>query len=198
MTAQLNDVGFLVETDDQLADLARAAPGACFCWVRITELYADGRAQAWAGAGPRGTRFAGPPLILELPDMALVRQQITCPATVSLQITAFAHAAECFPDDTAYRLWQESRPTPMSPECFIPSGAFAQPPRPEAAFAGRIEQARLRTNPATGRPIHHLRVKTGIGTVDVVADPGNLDGIAIAGGIVQGYFSLSGRIVALG
>lgn len=240
MTAHLNDVGFLIETDDQLADLARAAssagaevlsaPGACFCWspgegvevwvelgpggelracnphfagssaiwVRIIELNDDGRVHAWAGAGPRGNRFAGPPLILELPDLALVRRQIACPVTVSLQIAAFAHAAECFPDDTAFRLWQESRPTPMSPECFIPSGAFAQPPRPEAAFAGRIEQARLRTNPATGRPFHHLRVKTGIGTVDLVADPGSLDGIAIAGGIVQGYFSLSGRIVAFG
>lgn len=246
MAAHLNDVGFLVETDDQLTDLARtasdageavpAAAGSCYCWapgegvevwvelgpggelrackphfaggscirVLIVETFEgdgdalNGRVQAWAGAGPRGGMFAGPPMILELPDMELVRRNITCPATVSVQIAAFAHAAECFPDETTFRLWQEGRPTPMPPECFIPSGAFAQPPRPEAAFAGRIEQAHLRKNPATGRPFHHLRVRTGIGTVDVVSDPDNLDGIPMPGGIVQGYFSLSCRIVAFG
>lgn len=245
MAAHLNDLGFLVETDDQLADLARtasetgaavpAAAGACFCWapgegvevwvelgpggevracnphfsgsskirVQIIEMTAGdgnslhGRIHAWAGSG-RGTTFAGPPVILELPDMELIRQQVKCPATAWIQIAAFAHAAECFPDEQAFRLWQDGRPTPMSPECFIPSGAYASPPRPEAAFAGRIEQTHLRTNPVTGRPFHHLRVRTGIGIVDVVADTGSLDGIPIAGGIVQGYFALSGRIVAFG
>ncbi|HWI62161.1 MAG TPA: hypothetical protein VNT75_10015 [Symbiobacteriaceae bacterium] len=245
MAAHLNDLGFLVETDDQLVDLARTASdsgaevptagGACYCWapgegvevwvelgprgelracnphfsggskirVKISDMIAGdgnalhGRIQAWAGSA-RGSLFAGPPLILDLPDMELVRQQVKLPVTAWVQIAAFAHAAECFPDEQAFRLWQEGRPTPMSPECFIPSGAFAQPPRPEAAFAGRIEQADLRTNPVTGRPFHHLRVKTSIGTVDLVADPESLDGIPMAGGIVQGYFALSGRIVGFG
>jgi len=242
----LSDLGFLVETDDQLVDLARAASdagaavpaarGACYCWApgegvelwvelgsdgrlrtckphfsgassiraQIVDLFAGdgdslhGRVYAWAGPDPRGARFSGPPLILELPDLGLVRSHLTCPATVSVQVAAFAHAAECFADEYAFRLWQEGRPTPMSPDCFIPSGAFAQPPRPEAAFAGRIEQAGLRINPATGRSFHHLRVCTAIGTVDVVADPEGLDGIPMAGGILQGYFWLSGRIVAVG
>jgi hypothetical protein len=163
---------------------------------RVGEL--GGTLYAWTALGAHGDIFEGPPLVLELPDLDLVRERLHANATISVQVTAFANAAECFADETAFRQWQEGRPQPMAPEFFIPSGAFAQPARAEAALAGHIELAEQRVNPATRDTFHHLRVRTPIGAIDVVAAPDSMDGVPVVGGVLQGYFWLSGRITAFG
>jgi hypothetical protein len=65
-------------------------------------------------------------------------------------------------------------------------------------MAGHIELAEQLVNPVTRVSFHHLRVRTPIGAVDVVAAPDSLDGAPVVGGVLQGYFWLSGRLTAFG
>ncbi|HYG57479.1 MAG TPA: hypothetical protein VD902_05375, partial [Symbiobacteriaceae bacterium] len=73
------------------------------------------------------TDLESAPLVLTIPDLDLVRDRLLPPQRVMVQITAFAHAAECFRTEPAYWAAQANKPFRMAPGFFIPSGAFAQP-----------------------------------------------------------------------
>ena len=63
-------------------------------------------------------------------------------------------------------------------------------------IAGHVQHTEERSNPATGRRFHYLRVKTyGAVEVDVVADPTIVTGSPAVGGVVWGTFWLSGRLL---
>lgn len=176
----------------------RGVSGIC---VQVAEVLTSspfamtGRLYAWAGPMSGQKCFAGPALVIDVPDLDLIRDSLRVPMAVTVQVAAFAHAAECFATEEAFNRKQEGKAYRMSHEYFIPNGTFAQPARAEAAFAGQIESSVVRINPATGLPFHHLQVQTRIGAVDVVADPANLEGRPLPGGIIQGYFWLSGRVL---
>ncbi len=116
-----------------------------------------------------------------------------------MQVAAFAHGAEAFPDVEAYRaaqaeLEQENPDLSFAVESFLPIGYFdpdGQIPPATARLSGIILEAKRVTNPATGREFNTALVKTVGMTVDVVADDNQLAGVPVPGGVLSGAFWMS-------
>jgi hypothetical protein len=159
--------------------------GSLYCWAGVTE------------DEPAG----GVPMVIDLPDLDLVRERIRLPAVVTMQVAAFAHHLNCYADDEEFHSSQ-AEGLKFAAESYIPSGTFTpdlkdrEPPQAEAIFAGHILEAEIRTNPYTGQPFQYLSVRTLPGIVDVVADPAIVQGQPLIGGVAHGTFWLSGRIVS--
>ena len=87
-------------------------------------------------------------------------------------------------------------------QSFIPSGLFSpggettEPPLASAIFTGHIRAAEVRTNEVTGAEYFWAFVSTLGGDFDVVIDPELVSNpVPAAGGVLQGEFWLSGRLV---
>ncbi len=85
-------------------------------------------------------------------------------------------------------------------QSFIPSGLFKSPdddspPRAEAFFTGHVLEAERRTNALTEMDFIWCLVETLGGVFDVVIDPQLLPEVPRVGGVIQGSFWLSGRIL---
>lgn len=143
-----------------------------------------------------GCTEPGPTFWVDLPDAALVREAAAAVGSrLDLQVAAFAHGLRAYADVAAFEAAQAGEELRVSPEYFIPAGAFADSPTADALFAGEVLVAELRTNPVTGAPFHALLVRTLIGTVDLVCDPAGLKGEIAVGGLIDGHFWLSARLV---
>lgn len=147
------------------------------------------------------------------------------PLIVTLQITAFADALECFDSPEAYEeahrpppppppeehgplhLHGRNKPPEAPPEPppppppmvnFHPSGLMTegtQRPEPQAGFSGIIESGHVLDNPFTGQKTCHIGVRTIGMVIDVVADVAIVKCRPRRGGIVRGPVWLSGRLV---
>ena len=162
----------------------------------------DGGLHGWANP-PGDSADAGDyPFVVDLPDFAAAAETITPPKVVTMQVAAFAHELKSFADDQTFFASQEEGKPKFAAESFIPTGLFQAAgeklPRPAAAamFTGHVLASEVRTNPMTGRPFHWLSVRTLGGVFDVVADPSILDAVPTVGGVVQGSFWLSGRVLS--
>ena len=188
------------------------------------ELPMDGRASGWVAPPGADAEAEGFPLAVDVPNFTLVREALALPLDTTVQLAAFSQGLNCYPDDEAFRHGQrapERRPAarlrrllrrepPMpvfSAESVIQpflrfpgdeeSEWYADAPKAEMLSAGHVRQADLLTNPATGRTFWHIQVHTLGITYDVVADPETVTGEPAEGGVVQGHFWLSGRLVEL-
>lgn len=159
----------------------------------------EGKVYGWADprAGqPDGGAY---PLIFDLPDFATAVAQLQPRSTVTIQLAAFAHDLTCYASDDAFAGAQGE--VKFAPESFVPAGLFdseggeVDEPEALALVSGHVRAARVAVNPVTGRSFHILLVQTVGGTVDLVADPASVIGAPVVGGVVQGTFWLSGRIV---
>ena len=172
--------------------------------VRVTEIIPsegypmEGSIRGWADPDPRKPDDGAYPLMLDLPDFDAVRRDLRTGSIITMQVAAFAHDLACFVNDEAFSDSQGE--VKFAPESFITTGLFSvteEPVTPTAMgmFAGHVEEAHLLKNPETGASFYHLVVRTLGGTVDVVADPESIEGRPTVGGVVQGSFWLSGRVV---
>ncbi len=182
-------------------------------WDEQTPL--DGSFHCWVGGDEDDPESGLYPVLINAPDFDVSRAGLTPPASASLQVAAFAHTLECYPDEETYyedqrRRWGGERAAVtgepfkgFAAESFIPSGVFDlsgsesedEQPRAEGLFTGRVLIAESRTNPASGHEFHYLLVKTLGATLDVVADPAvGVSGDPIQGGVVRCQAWLSGRL----
>ena len=151
---------------------------------------------AWIGLGTAEETKAG----FDLPAFARF-YDMACDydGNALVQVAAFAHGAEAFPDVEAYRaaqaeLEQENPDLSFAVESFLPIGYFdpdGQIPPATARLSGIILEAKRVTNPATGREFNTALVKTVGMTVDVVADDNQLAGVPVPGGVLSGAFWMS-------
>jgi hypothetical protein len=163
----------------------------------------DGAFYFWTNAHHSDPEDGDYPLVFDAPDYELYRA-VEWPRVVDVQLAAFAHDLEAFPNDEAFR----TRETLLASEAFVPMGLFghergqegelvlAEQPQAYAWFTGHVLQTSLLTNSVTGADFHQAMVQTSGGCqVDVVADPVVLDGTLVEGGVIEGLFWLSGRLL---
>lgn len=165
----------------------------------------DGAFYAWANPPEDETSGGDYPFVFKVPDYEIALAKLTLPAVVTVQIAAFARRLDCFETDESYREWQKGAENSgehgLATEAFIPTGLFIaqekenKQPTAEALFSGHIEVAELRTNPVTNRQFQYLSVKTFGGTFDIITDPQIVQGQPLVGGVVEGSFWLSGKIL---
>ena len=134
--------------------------------------------------------------MFDAPDTA-VYSDLSLPKQFNVQLTAFAHDLTLFASEAAYNESQGSEPK-LATISFFPTGTFVgegETPSAHAVFTGHIADWALRRNPATQLDFYWLRVQTLGGVIDVVATPDMLENEPVAGGIAQGSFWLSGRLL---
>lgn len=144
------------------------------------------------------------PFVFDCPESATYGR-LSLPVVTPLQIAAFAHSVEVWPSVGSYEDSQKSDPPGFASKSFIPSGLFspggetAEPPRAEAIFTGHIERAEVRTNEVTGASFHWVLVSSLCAQFDVVIDPELIgEHEPAAGGVLQGEFWLSGKLLDVG
>ena len=157
----------------------------------------DGTFLAWANPPADGSASGDYPFVLDCPD-AGVHEALELPATVDLQVSAFAQQIAVHTSEAAYLCDQASGA--FASRSFIPSGLIAPsgepviPPESHALIAGHVADTAERVNSVSGQPYWWALLDTVGGTFDVVIDPGLLTTPVRVGHIVSGWFWLSGRV----
>jgi hypothetical protein len=159
----------------------------------------DGTFLAWANP-PDGAVAGGDyPLAFDCPDAA-THDALTLPATLSVQIAAFAQHVTVYESQNAYDAAQAAQGLPFPSRSFIPSGIISPsgepvtPPESHALIAGEVIEAAERRNTVSGQPFWWALVDTVGGTFDVVIDPALLSNPVRTGNVISGWFWLSGRL----
>jgi hypothetical protein len=171
------EIWLQVNQDDEVIGIKPHFSGNAIMLVALTERIEnseyrfDGAFYAWADPPEDYLEFGEYPFVFDTPDYLLYHSLIL-PKRVN-----------------------------VLSESFIPSGSFSleedQPnsPQAEAMFTGQVLQTTCLTNPTTGGTFYWAHVRTLGGEIDIVVDPEVLNGELIQGGIVQGTFWLSGRVM---
>ena len=160
------------------------------------------------------------PFLFDVPDYAR-HAGLGLPARVTVQLAAFAHSLEAFPDAVAFAAAQRGAEVAFTAETLIPVSVFAPQARPApeippeladflgemgaepaalplpeavALLSGVVVETESRLNPAGSALFRHARVRTAGGEVDVVADPRIVQGEVVTGGVIYGDCWLSGRL----
>lgn len=166
---------------------------------RETHTPLDGTFLAWLNPPADGSPGGETPFVFDCPDAA-VHAPLALPAVVEAQIAAFAQQLTVYPSEAAYLRDQQAQGLAFSSTSFIPSGLVSpsgepvDPPEPHALFNGHVLAAERRINTLTDEPFWWALVKTTGGTVDVVCDPELVTTAIEPGGVVSGWFWLSGRL----
>ncbi len=153
----------------------------------------------YAMTNPQEGKGAGYPFVFDVPDICTYGN-IKLPQVAVIQLTAFAHELKGFETEEKYFNAQESE-MKFAVESFIPSGLFkpdgetTTPPVAQAIFSGRIIETENRVNVHTNKEYIWAKISVLGDEIDVVADPEILDGKLIKGGILNGSFWLTGRVL---
>jgi hypothetical protein len=166
--------------------------------ARASHTPLDGTFIGWANP-PAGSAGGDYPLVFDCPDAARYGD-LALPAVFDAQVAAFAQQISVHASSADYDAAQQAQGLPFPSRSFIPSGlitpdgAPVDPPEPHALFSGHVIEAEERRNAVTGHPFWWALVDTLGGTYDVVIDPALLPSPPRAGGVVSGWFWLSGRL----
>lgn len=158
----------------------------------------EGSFLGWLNPAPDG-RGGETPLVFDCPDAA-VHRTLELPALVTVQVAAFAQHLSVHRSEAAYQESQRAQGLSFPVRSSIPSGLVSpsgeavNPPEPHALLSGVVLVAAALRNTITGDPFQWALVETVGGTVDVVIDPDLLTEPPVAGGVVSGWFWLSGRL----
>ncbi|HYO57226.1 hypothetical protein [Archangium sp.] len=141
------------------------------------------------------------PLATQLDDLLLTRERVNEGAVLELGLCAFAHGLDVWADAATFEAAQEGKEVKFTTESLMPSGLFPldgteRPPAAEAFITGRVLEAGLRENLATGETFQHAIVQTYGGSYDVLASPQELAAPLEPGNIIQGDFWLVGRVTS--
>ncbi len=167
--------------------------------VRKTHTPLDGTFLAWANPPADGSAGGEYPFAFDCPD-ATTHDRLELPATVTLQVAAFAQRMTVHDTEAAYHAEQALQGTSFESRSFIPSGLVSPsgepvtPPESHALIAGHVVEAQERRNSLSGEPYWWALVETLGGTFDVVSDPALLSGPIHTGNVISGWFWLSGRV----
>ncbi|MCF7788991.1 MAG: hypothetical protein K9N47_22895 [Prosthecobacter sp.] len=137
------------------------------------------------------------PFVFDAPDASVHRNQ-TLPIIGEVQIAAFAHEIALFEDEATFYAAQTEDSLKMAAESFIPSGLFGdrEGTKARGLFVGKILAVEHKTNSLTNISYWWALVQTLGGQFDVVIDPALVERQPVVGGLVQGSFWLSGRILS--
>jgi hypothetical protein len=155
----------------------------------------DGGFHAWANA--EKANDGDYPFVFDVPT--IFSHNIELPIACEIQLNAFASIGlSIFESEESFYNSQTDEPK-FSSKSFIPSGLFRQsedvPPQAFGQFAGTIKEFELRVNQTTNAKFYWFLVETLGGEIDVVADEKLIVEIPKIGGILQGYFWLTGKIL---
>lgn len=162
----------------------------------------DGGFKAWAEPKEENNPESGEyPFVFDAPDFRTVGK-IKFPQEFEMQLTAFAsNEFHIYESEQAYFDSQDSE-IKFAAKSFVPSGLFSvdenaphAAPRPFGIFTGEIKEFELKTNSLTGEKFYWFLVETLGGEVDVVADVKLIETEPKIGGILNGQFWLSGKII---
>lgn len=167
--------------------------------ARDTHTPLDGTFLAWARSDGHDAPGGEYPFVFDCPD-ARVHDTLELPASVVLQVAAFAQQLTVHESEAVFHDHQASQGTSFASRSFIPSGLVSPagepvtPPESHALMAGHVADAGPRTNGVTGAGYWWALLDTVGGTFDVVVDPAILDAPIRAGNVLSGWFWLSGRV----
>lgn len=170
----------------------------------------DGTLHAWAkpikneGSGNRLY-----PFVFDVPDLQRYTP-LQFPMDCQIQLSAFPmDELVLFDNEDDYRNGQTTQ-LRFATKSFVPSGLFAMQttteaddeqepdcPRPTGMFTGVIKECDTLTNAFTGASFYWMLVETLGGDIDVVADFAHVSNVPRVGGIVQGDFWLTARLLGM-
>ena len=164
----------------------------------------DGGFYAWANPENEDFENSGEyPFIFDAPDFRAVGH-LEFPLVCAIQLIAFAsNDFKMFESEEAYFASQDNE-IRSAAKSFVPSGLFSfgedekvdlNVVRPIGMFTGEIKEFELKTNSLTNENFYHFLVETLGGEIDVVADAKLIPETPQIGGIVNGQFWLSGRLI---
>ncbi len=159
----------------------------------------DGSVKAWALPEENQELPGAYPMLFEMPDFALMSDKLISNPEVYVQLVGFAHQVTCYASEKDF--YDDQPPgAKRAVESFIPSGLLMidehiTEETAEAVFSGWIKTCKMKINPFTGQAYWHLCISTYGGEIDVVADPDLVQGVPKTGGVVNGLFWLSGRVL---
>lgn len=141
------------------------------------------------------------PLATQLDDILLTRERVSEGAMLELGLCVFAHSIEVWADAAAYTAAHAGQEQRFAAESLIPSGLFSpegteRPPAAEAIITGRVLEAELRENLATGETFQHAIIQTYGGSYDLLASPRDLAAPLEPGNTIQGECWLVGRVTS--
>ncbi|MGE0448881.1 MAG: hypothetical protein AB7Q29_04790 [Vicinamibacterales bacterium] len=167
--------------------------------TRETHTPLDGTFLAWANPPADGSTPGDYPFAFDCPDAGTL-DALALPATVDLQLSAFAQQFTIHESEAAYLAEQAAQGTPFGSRSFIPSGLISPsgepiaPPESHALIAGHVLDAAERVNSVSGLPYWWALLDSVGGTFDVVIDPALVTAPLRAGHVLAGWFWLSGRV----
>lgn len=167
--------------------------------TRETHTPLDGTFLAWADPPADSVAGGGYPFAFDCPDAATLGA-LELPASVVLQVAAFAQQIAVHDSEAAYHASQAAQGASFESRSFIPSGLISpsgepvMPPESHALIAGHVADAARRINSVSGEPYWWALLDTVGGTFDVVIDPALLSAPIRAGHLISGWFWLSGRV----
>ncbi len=160
----------------------------------------DGAFEGWSGPEKEGDiENSGEfPFVFDVPDFRL-HEDIKLQTIIDLELAAFASDDfRVFETEKAYLESQTDEPK-LSARSFFPFGVIADeepvPPQAHCGLAGKIKEFEQRSNSLTKKNFCWFLVETLGGEIDIVADPKLVGDDPKVGGIVNGSFWLTGKIV---
>jgi hypothetical protein len=183
--------------------------GTAVCRARLTDRITradesrfegafDGWALSESPTSPGDASGDTVPLRFDAPDY-LAHLELRLPALVDVQIAAFAFECSWHRDLEAFDAAQATAELPLAEQAFAYLDVFQEDPQRAATamLSARVAETALQVNELSGSRFRWASAHTLIGDIDIVADPGVVDGEPTAGGMVDGSFWLSGRITTV-
>lgn len=178
--------------------------------VCLTESYSkletelDGAFHCWAEPQEENKPESGIyPFTFEVPNFKTIGR-IVYPKTFEIQLSAFAQELELYEDEKAFSHKQnstneEESKVKFAPQSFVPGAVLSKSensiPNATVFFAGIIKDWKSLKNEHTNETFTWLFVETLGGQVDIIFDPKLTNDDPKIGGIVQGVFWLSGKLI---
>ena len=139
----------------------------------------------------------GTPVMFDVPDFRRL-DGVGLPAAVAVQLCGFAHEAEGFASEAAFRAAADGKLEPATRSMIAVGLLDDGPPRPLAFVTGVVTASGWRTNRLTQQRFGVVSLDTPVGGIVVAVDPVVLAELPPAGGVLSGTLWLSGVIVGLG
>jgi len=161
----------------------------------------DGAFHAWANPSDKDNPESGfYPFVFDLPDFETIGP-LNFPYLTEMQLAAFALEIRMFDSEADHKNVARNDLV-MSTQSFIPSGLFppnqnniSEMPLALCVLTGVIKEFILNTNQLTKKEFYWLLVQTLGGEIDVLIAPSLIKSTPVVGGIIQGQFWLSGRLI---
>jgi hypothetical protein len=164
----------------------------------------DGAFYCWADPQNENNPESGVyPFVFDVPNFKTIGQ-ISYPKNFEIQLSAFAQEIAFYDDEQTFLDKQNSggvgeNDLKFASQSFIPSGLLSEDENNTAQaigfFAGIIKECKQLTNFETKGNFNWLLVETLGGEVDIISDPALTNNQPKVGGVAQGTFWLSGRLI---